>query len=134
MIEMFETDIRVAALDGVKLHQKDGTPFWKLAFKCKGCGNLSDDCFCYTTKEAMEKDREEYKDDYWCSLSCQVRAKTPEEQRDWVNGWRRYFRKHHKPIPFVKWWDINEVIEFLEDWFSGEDMWYPENSDMECPL
>jgi len=112
-----------------------GEVIWKLAFKCVTCGNLSDECYCYSDREAMVKDREEHKATWHCSLDCSVKDKTPEEQRAWVNEQRRWFyKRYHGHPPFVKWWDLNAVIEFIEDSFECDEPWFPEGSDLECPV
>ena len=111
-----------------------GEVVWKLAFKCATCGSLAEECWCYTNREAMIKDRDENKDSWHCSMDCTIKGMTPEEQRAWVNKQRRYlYKSHHGHPPFVKWWDIDEVIMFLEDYFSQfDDPWHPEGSDSEC--
>lgn len=111
-----------------------GGIIWKLAFKCVTCGTLSRECYCYSSHEVLIKDREEHRNTWHCSLDCMVKDMTPDEQKDWVNRQRRWFRKrYHGHPPFVKWWDINAVIEYLEDAFECDDPWFPEGSDLECP-
>lgn len=112
-----------------------GKIVWKLTFKCKKCGTLSEVCYCYSDKTAMIKDREEYKDNWICSLDCQVKDMTPEEQHAWILEQRRWFYKRYKgKPPFVKWWDINAVIEFMIDDFECEDEWCPEGADETCEI
>lgn len=112
-----------------------GGIIWKIAFKCVTCGNLSEECYCYSDQEAMIKDREDYKDNWCCSIDCMVKGMTLEEQKAWVNEQRRWFyKKYHGHPPFVKWWDINEVIEYIQDMFVYDEPWFPEGSDSECPV
>ena len=119
---------------GMLLKVATGEVVWKLAFKCITCGTLSEECYCYSDRDAMIKDREEHKNNWHCSLDCSIKGKTPEEQKAWINEQRRWFYKqYHGNPPFVKWWDINEVIDFIQDHFDGEP-WFPEGSDQECPV
>ena len=111
-----------------------GEIIWKLAFRCVTCGTLSEECFCYTSHEALIKDRDEHKSTWHCSLDCMVKDKTPEEQKAWVNGQRRrLYKLYHGHPPFVKWWDINAVIEYIMDTLDYGEPWFPEGSDLECP-
>jgi hypothetical protein len=111
-----------------------GGVVWKLAYRCVTCGNLSDECWCYTDREALIKDRDEHKKSWHCCLDCSVKGKTPDEQRAWINEQRRHlYKSYHGHPPFVKWWDINEVIMFLEDRYCDVP-WFPEGSDSECPV
>lgn len=129
-------------MDGIYVLNKKGNGIriatggiiWKLAFKCAACGNLSEECYCYSNQESMVKDREEHKSTWYCSLDCMVKSMTPEEQRAWVNKYRRgLYKRYHSHPPFVKWWDIDEVIEYMLDAFECDDPWFPEGSDLECP-
>lgn len=112
-----------------------GEIIWKLAFKCVTCGIHSEECYCYSNQETMIKDRDENRNSWHCSLDCMVKDMTPEEQRAWVNWQRRSaYRRNHGHPPFVKWWEIDLVIEFVEELGDCDEPWYPEGSDLECPV
>lgn len=112
-----------------------GEVVWKFAFRCIACGTISEECFCYSSYDVMIKDRDEYKDNWHCSLDCMVKDMTPEEQKAWINKQRRWmYKRYHGRPPFVRWWDINEVIEYIQETFDCGEPWFPEGADLECPV
>ena len=61
---MFDKDISMAAYQGVLLHRKDGTEYWKLRLTCthEPCPNEIEmgECLCFSTEEAMIHARDDH--------------------------------------------------------------------------
>ena len=78
---MFDIDIRVATYQGIKLHRKDGTEYWKMRLTCthEPCPNEVEmgECLCFGTEEAMVKARDNH--GMHCSPKCWIADHTEEE-------------------------------------------------------
>ena len=71
---MFDVDIGMKAYEGIKLHRKDGTEYWKLRLTCtqEECPNEIEmgECLCFGTEEAMIHARDDH--GMHCSAKCWV--------------------------------------------------------------
>ena len=69
---MFDTDISMASYQGVNLHRRDGTAYWKLRLTCtkEDCPNEVDmgECLCFHCEEDMVKARDTH--GLYCSAKC----------------------------------------------------------------
>ena len=78
---MFGINIGIEAYNGIKLHRKDGTEYWKLRLTCahEGCPNEIEmgECLCFGTEEAMAKARDAH--GMHCSAMCWVADNTEVE-------------------------------------------------------
>lgn len=134
---MFETDIETAALKGVMLHQKDGTPYWKLVYRCcrEGCNNILGECWCFSTEEAMLKAKEIQ---FHCSVACWAED-NPKDFEQSVKNYKKHIERCD-PEEFEKTdWDDRDgwlwrYEEWLSDCYDGSEMAEMVGADLECPL
>ena len=134
---MFEQDIALAALSGVKLHKKDGTPYWKLAYVCvrRGCNNVLEECWCFTTEEAMIEAK---KVELYCSTACWTKDE-PEKFAKSVLEFKEYLEKYDpEEHASIDWKDTDSWMWWWEGWlsegFDGCETAEMVGSDMECPI
>ena len=134
---MFETDIQKAAIEGVMLHDKEGKPYWKLAYVCcrEGCTNVLDECWCFTTKEAMLKAREKK---FHCSVACWAEDNPEAFERD-VKKYKDHIERcDPEMFESTDWNDRDSWMWLYEEWLSesydGCEMAEEIGADMECPL
>lgn len=107
---------------------------WKLGFKCVHCGKI-DNCWCYSSKEKMLLDRARYANHFFCSLECEVKHMSTEEQQLWVKIRMEEFCTHWGDNPKIDWNDLDAVIEFVGDmWSDAYDPWEPEGADEDCSM
>ena len=141
---VFEIDIRTAAVDGVMLHERDGTPYWKLVKVCHVCNELLDDeCLCFSDKETMEKARDEAKvtcgvSCWWTTLSDEEKAK---ECTDFRQAWAACLTDHSSDDLEHYQEDTDPLFlellfEYIEDKWSCYDYSMAEafDADLECPI
>ena len=134
---MFEIDIKTAAINGVLLHNKEGTPYWKLAYVCvrKGCNNVLDDCWCFSIEEDM---LEAKKVELYCSTGCWTMDQ-PEKFAKSVLEFKEHLEKY-EPYEYeeIDWKDTDSWLWWWEEWlceqFDGDEVADMVGSDMECPI
>jgi len=134
---MFEENIAELSTSGVKLHKKDGTAYWKLAYVCvrKGCNNVLEECWCFSTEKDMIEAK---KVELYCSTACWV-MEEPEKFAKSVLEFKDHMElfdpdefetiNWKKPDEWLFWWE-----EWLGEGFDGDDVASMVGSDMECPI
>lgn len=139
---MFDIDIKVAALQGVELHERDGTLYWKLLKICSACGGELGECLCFTEKEQMERARDE---NYYCSAECWFGAISPEKKVTELAEFREQWAGDHtdlEPDDLENYPDDTDPL-FLEQFYAWTEEWWCEvgecmaeavGADMECPI
>lgn len=141
MIIVFEIDIRTAAVDGVMLHERDGTPYWKLVKVCPECKTLMDDeCMCFSTEEAMLKAKDQV---FYCSARCWFPNLPEERQKDEREEFLQaadncLWTLHGDELRQMSEEDFHyELMEYIEEkWEDSCDMSMSEycDADLECPI
>lgn len=138
---MFEIDIRIAALEGVELHEQDGTVYWKLLKTCPECGKVMDDeCMCFSTKEAMEKAKVMV---FYCSAKCWYVNQSIKDQMEQIEyfkqaadeaGWHLSGDEVRR-LPQSEF--LEEMYEFINDeWENAcsDTMSEACEADLDCPI
>lgn len=139
---MFEIDIRTKVREGVMLHRRDGTPYWKLSLTCSrdGCDKEVDmgECMCFDSKEKMEKCRDTHTTT--CSTKCWYEATTREN----IDKILADIKRHNEHCLATGDGDMvlfaDDELELIDDYFDaiagdydGCDFWETYEID-ECPV
>ncbi len=134
---MFDQRIKEAATVGVKLHKKDGTTYWKFAYTCtrKGCNNILEECWCFTTEEAMIEAK---KIELYCSTGCWTMGE-PEKFAKSIIEFKEYMENYESEgYEEINWNDMDTWLFWWEEWlgeeFDGDEVADMIGSDMECPI
>jgi hypothetical protein len=105
---MFEKDIATAAYQGVMLHNRDGSEFWKLRLTCthEPCPKEVElgECLCFATEEAMVKARDNH--GFYCSAKCWAKDRPEDEVQKHVDEARRALKQL----------DPEDVGSYVDDW------------------
>lgn len=139
---MFEIDIRIAALKGVMLHERDGTPYWQLAKVCtlKGCTTIMDECMCFSTEKAMLDAKPK---EFYCSSKCWFAAMPVDKQMEQMETFREAANDacwhlsgdEVRRLPQVEF--LEEMYEFINQEFENaccDTMSEVCDADLECPI
>jgi hypothetical protein len=139
---MFEIDIRKEVFNGVMLHRKDGTPYWKLSLVCTrdGCNREVDmgECICFDTEKAMIECRDNH--GLTCSTKCWYEISTREQIDKILKDIEKYndeCRATGEPEMVLKAETeielIDDYLDAIADYYDGADFW--ESFDItECPV
>lgn len=121
-------------VDGKKI--RAGT-YWKLGFVCarERCNNIVDECFCFSTKEAMEKAKGE---NLYCSTACWADS-NPEKFEKSIREFKDEIQRDDpERFDCINWDSRDDVIEawgeYLSDFYDGADLHEELGADMECPI
>lgn len=139
---MFDIDIKEKAREGVLLHKKDGTPYWKLSLTCSrdGCDKEVDmgECLCFDRKDLMEICRDTHK--MTCSTKCWYEDATRED----IEKILKDIKVHNDEYEAIGEADMvlisDDEIELIDDYFDaiaehydGSDFFEMYEVD-ECPI
>ena len=140
---MFEISIPDEIRNGIKLHRKDGTEYWKLALTCTrdSCDNEVDfmgECLCFDEESKMIHCRDNH--DMYCSTKCWYKS-IPRERIDEI---LKDIKKNnelcesHGDHDYIITGDTE--LELIENYFNaiaenydGSDFW-DEYGIEECPI
>lgn len=137
---MFETEVRKAARQGVKLHRRDGSEYWKLILTCtrEGCENEVNmgDCLCFRTEEDMAMCRDTH------GLHCSTECWYSDAPRSVIEQELKRYREYLDRLPPTdqRTIDWSREVEVLEEWTDVKtgwhDMadWYEDFEIDECPV
>lgn len=140
---MFEIDIQKEIRNGVRLHMKDGTEYWKLIMTCSrdGCDREVDfmgECLCFSDESKMINCRDNH--DMYCSTKCWYES-TPRERIDEI---LQTIKKNNDlceaegEVDYIITGDtemelIRNYFDAMAENYDGSDFW-DEYGIEECPI
>ena len=135
---MFDEEIEKEAFNGIMLHRRDGTVYWKLTLTCskEGCENEVDmgECLCFDTKEAMEHCRDGH------GLHCTVKCWCVDQPREIIEGELAKIEKYNENADEEDIIIGDDEIEMISNWWEyqadsadGCDF-YEDFEITECPV